>query len=86
MGWQMLSSILAEFDQASASVCSDEIAQRLGVDMAQLDDMFDMLVRMGKLIEVHSADKCAACPTSTLCRTRPQAQRIFLLAPGHKTP
>jgi hypothetical protein len=82
----MLSSILAEFDQASANVCSDEIAQRLGVEPALLDDMFDMLVRMGKLKEVHSADECAACPTSTLCRTRPPARRTFLLASDHKTP
>jgi hypothetical protein len=81
----MLSSILAEFDQASASVCSDEIAQRLGVELALLNDMFDMLVRMGKLIEVHSVDECAACQISSLCRTRSHVRRTFLLSPDQNT-
>jgi hypothetical protein len=82
----MLGRILAEFDNASGSLCSDEIAQRLGVEPALLSDMVDMLIGMGRLVEVHADDGCAACAANTLCLTRPQAQRAYLLAPDHSTP
>jgi hypothetical protein len=81
----MLSRILAEFDQTSGSLCSDEIAQRLGREPALLSDMFDMLIRMGRLIEVHVDDECVACQAHMLCRTQPHARRTFLLAPDHRT-
>jgi hypothetical protein len=64
----MLKQILAEFKQARAPLCPDELSRKLELEPSALEGMLHTLVRSGRLLEIDPSDfECVACPAKGGC-------------------
>lgn len=64
----MLKQILAQFRQARAPLCVDELSHALAVDAGAMEGMLEMLVRRGRLRVLDPADyTCVTCPAKGGC-------------------
>jgi DNA-binding transcriptional MocR family regulator len=74
--------ILLRIVESKGIECSSELARRLGVSHALMENMLDELTRQGYLKAVVGGCSvpCERCPTHTACLFRGQA-RIWALSP-----
>jgi hypothetical protein len=74
----MLSRILAEFERTPEPLCIDEIAKSLEAEPAAVEAGLDLLVQMGRLVEIGGLEACSSCPVRSGCYLIPATRRTFL--------
>jgi len=80
----VLSEILKVFKQSGEPMDLKELSRRLGTGRSALEGMLELLVRQGKLKEVHpGSEECAHCSGRSGCaylRAGDAAGKVYELA------
>lgn len=75
----MIAEALDEFERTARALCPQEIAKRLGKEPSVVEGMLELLVRMGKLVEVENTGLCDSCPAYAKCLRVESPLRTFTL-------
>lgn len=62
-----LSRVLREIESSEESLTLSGLSRELGMEPSALDGMLQLLVRKGRLREVHAGEECAACALRPAC-------------------
>ncbi|NIS81769.1 MAG: hypothetical protein GTO14_16530 [Anaerolineales bacterium] len=76
----MLGDILDEFGRTRNTLYFQDVSKRLGKEPAVVEGMLELLVRVGRLVEVNGARICDSCPMRAKCLCLKSSHRTFSLA------
>lgn len=80
-----LRQVLEQFEQNQGTLSLPQMAHRLGIERATLQNMIDYWVRKGKLREV-SAPACTTCGSAAGCPFVVALPRCYELVTDSETP
>lgn len=80
----MLKEILAQFQQAAAPLCVDELSRKLDIEAGALEGMLYTLVQRGRLQQIDPQPSgCTTCPARGGCVILTSGvQKSYVLPPG----
>ena len=75
----MLSEIIKECSATKEGIGLHELAQKLGKEPAVVKGMLELLLCMGKLVEVQGQEFCETCSARSSCMLIPPSKRTYTI-------